>query len=132
MSGFPNSVWKSSDETEASRRTIYAFAKRSLVVPMLEVLDLCDSTQSADKRSITSIAPQALTLYNGDFVNGEAAHFAARLVKEAGFDPAKQIERAYLLTVCRPPTALEISNLRTFMEREAKNQRRGIWAHSKG
>ena len=117
----PNSVWKSSEETEASRRTVYAFVKRSLVVPMLEVLDLCDSTQSADKRSITSIAPQALTLYNGDFVNGQAAHFAARLVKEVGADPAKQIERAYLLAVCRNPTASEITNLRTFMEHEAKN-----------
>ncbi len=117
----PGSVWQPSDEHEASRRTVYAFMKRSLVVPMLEVLDLCDSTQSADKRSITSIAPQALTLYNGGFVNEQAAHFATRLVKEAGVDPVKQIERAYRLAVCRAPTASEISNLRSFMEREAKN-----------
>ena len=35
----PDKIWKESDETEASRRTIYAFLKRSMVVPMLEVLD---------------------------------------------------------------------------------------------
>ena len=39
----PDKIWKASDEREASRRTIYAFIKRSLVVPMLEVLDLCDT-----------------------------------------------------------------------------------------
>ena len=41
----PDKIWKPFDETEASRRTIYAFIKRSLVVPMLEVLDLCDTTR---------------------------------------------------------------------------------------
>jgi mono/diheme cytochrome c family protein len=46
----PDKIWKESDEREASRRTIYAFIKRSMVVPMLEVLDLCDSTRTAAKR----------------------------------------------------------------------------------
>src|SRR5206468_4590691 len=35
----PDKIWTNSEEQEASRRTIYAFIKRSMVVPMLEVLD---------------------------------------------------------------------------------------------
>ncbi|NBR86632.1 MAG: DUF1549 domain-containing protein, partial [Verrucomicrobia bacterium] len=80
----PDKIWKPFDEADASRRTVYAFLKRSFVVPMLEVLDVCDTTQSSDKRAVTSIAPQALTLFNGEFVNRQARHFADRLNREAG------------------------------------------------
>ena len=101
--------WHTSPEPAIFRRTIYAYVKRTLLVPMLEVLDLCDTTNSTEKRSITSIAPQALTLYNGDFVNQQAAFFADRIVREVGNDTDKQIERAYLLALCRPPTASELT-----------------------
>ena len=35
----PDKIWKPFNEAEASRRTIYAFIKRSMIVPMLDVLD---------------------------------------------------------------------------------------------
>jgi hypothetical protein len=115
----PDKIWKPFDERPASRRTVYAFIKRSLVVPMLEVLDLCETTRSGDRRLVTTVAPQALTLFNGDFVNRQARHLADRLVREAGRDPARQIERAYLLTLCRPPTERERAELLQFLRREA-------------
>src|SRR5688572_24526691 len=80
----PDKIWKPFDEEEASRRTIYAFIKRSLIVPLLEVLDFCDTARSSAKRLNTSVATQALTLFNGDFVNRQARHLAARLAREAG------------------------------------------------
>jgi hypothetical protein len=120
----PDQIWKPFDERAASRRTVYAFIKRSLVVPMLEVLDVCDSTRSADKRLVTTVAPQALTLFNGDFVNRQARHFANRLVKEAGTDHQKQIERAYLLALCRPPTDRERQVMLRFLGQETENLRR--------
>src|SRR5205807_7809608 len=92
----PDKIWKASNENEAARRTVYAFIKRSMVVPMLEVLDLCDTTRSTARRDVTTVAPQALSLFNGDFVNRQAAYFADRLVMEAGAEPAKQIAHAYL------------------------------------
>ena len=115
----PDKIWKPSSEDEAARRTIYAFIKRSMVIPMLEVLDLCDTTRSTAKRTVTSVAPQALTLFNGDFVNEQARYFAERLVWEVGLDPEKQIERAYLLALVRPPTALEQGRMTAFLSREA-------------
>jgi hypothetical protein len=74
----PDKIWKPFNETEASRRTVYAHIKRSFVVPLLETLDLCDTTRPADQRQVTTVAPQALMLFNGDFVNRQAKHFAER------------------------------------------------------
>jgi hypothetical protein len=119
----PGTIWKPFDEASASRRTIYAFARRSLIVPMLEVLDFCDTTRSAAKRNVTNVPTQALTLLNGDFVNGQARHLAARLAREAGPDLGAQIERAYSLTLSRPPSAAERSALRVFVERDSRERR---------
>jgi hypothetical protein len=117
----PDKIWQPFHEREASRRTIYAFIKRSMVVPFLEALDLCDTTRSSAKRLVTTVAPQAMSLFNGDFVNRQARHFADRLLREAGNDPAKQIEQAYLLTLCRPPTATERTALLQYLKQEADN-----------
>src|SRR5207245_7845982 len=68
----PDKIWKPFDEKEASRRTVYAFLKRSLIVPLLETMDLCDTARSTARRVVTTVAPQALTLFNGDFVNRQA------------------------------------------------------------
>ena len=115
----PDKIWKASEEDEASRRTIYAFIKRSMVIPMLEVLDLCDTTRSTAKRAVTSVAPQALTLFNGDFVTEQVRYFAERLVWEVGLNSEKQIERAYSLALARPPTAAERARMTAFLNREA-------------
>jgi hypothetical protein len=117
----PDKIWKPFDEKEASRRTVYAFIKRSMVVPMLEVLDLCDTTRTSAKRSVTTVAPQALTLINGDFVNRQAGHFARRLELEVGPDPQNQIERAYLLALCRLPTEKEKVATIQFLKQEVDN-----------
>jgi hypothetical protein len=114
----PDRIWKPFDEKEASRRTIYAFIKRSLVVPMLEVLDLCDTARTSARRATTTVAPQALSLFNGDFVNRQARHLGRRLEREAGADPAKQLALAYRLTLCRPITASERKTLLQFLEQE--------------
>jgi hypothetical protein len=115
----PDKIWKASDETEASRRTIYTFIKRSMIVPMLEVLDLCDSTRSSAQRQVTTIAPQALSLFNGDFVNRQSAQLAQRLVREAGPDPSRQIDHLFRLVLCRRPSASETAALLAFLDEES-------------
>jgi hypothetical protein len=118
----PDTIWKASDEKEASRRTIYAHVKRSMIVPMLEVLDLCDTTRTSAKRNVTSVAPQALTLLNGEFTNRQARHFADRLRQEAGSKPEQQIDLAYRLALCRPPTDAERTRLVQFLKDESLEQ----------
>jgi hypothetical protein len=116
----PDKIWKPFDEQEASRRTIYAFIKRSMVVPLLEALDLCDTTRSSAKRLVTTVAPQALSLFNGDFVNRQARHLADHLRREAGDDPKKQIERAYVLALCRPPSPTERAAMAEFLKQQSE------------
>jgi hypothetical protein len=115
----PDKIWQPFDEGAGSRRSVYAYVKRSLVVPMLEVLDLCDTTRSAERRNVTNVAPQALTLFNGQFVGLQAERLAERLRREAGDDLNSQIELAYRLVLCRRPTSDEIAALREFVETEA-------------
>jgi hypothetical protein len=117
----PDKIWRASREEEASRRTIYVFIKRSLVLPLLEVLDLCDTARSSARRLITTVAPQALSLFNGDFVNEQAHYFAARLEQEAGGEFAKQVERAYALALCRLPSKSERVTVNQFFKDETAN-----------
>ena len=111
----PNVVWPKFDEAASSRRTVYAFVKRALVVPFLEVLDVCDTTRSTELRNRTIIAPQALTLFNGDFANRQARHLAERLKREAGDDSRRQIELAFRLTLARPVTPAELKTMQNFL-----------------
>ena len=50
----PDKIWQPFNEADASRRTIYAFIKRSMIVPMLDVLDFCDTSRSSSKRINTT------------------------------------------------------------------------------
>ena len=123
MSGHsdPDKIWKAFDEKEASRRTIYSFVKRSLIVPLLEVLDFCDTTQSTEQRLVTSVTPQALILFNGNFVNRQAGHLSDRLIDQAGDNAPNQIHLAYQLALCRKPTSSETSVLTDFLQRETES-----------
>jgi hypothetical protein len=111
----PKTVWTPSDEWSASRRTVYAVVKRSLTNPLLETLDLCDTARSTAKRTTTTVAPQALTLFNGEFVNQQARYLADRLEREAGPDEKRQIDFAYRLALGRPPSEKEVELLRAFL-----------------
>lgn len=114
----PDKIWKASPEEDASRRSIYVFMKRSLILPMLEVLDLCDTARSSAQRLTTSVPTQALTLFNGDFVNQQARYLAARLLREAGPEQKQQIELAYRLAFARTPRETELHAMTAFLERE--------------
>ena len=118
-----DSIWQVSSPEETSRRTVYAFVKRGLVVPMLEVLDLCDTVSSSPRRQVTTVAPQALTLFNGEFVNEQARVLAERLEREMPGNPEGQIERAYQLALGRLPSASERAALREFLEAGPESER---------
>jgi hypothetical protein len=117
----PKTVWRPSPADEAARRTVYVHVKRSLLVPLVESLDFCDTARSASRRAVTTVAPQALTLFNGDFVNEQARHLADRLEREAGADPSRQVEWAYRLALARPPAEAERARVLAFLrERRAE------------
>jgi hypothetical protein len=116
----PGQNWGKSDEKESSRRSIYIFVKRSLAVPELDVLDAPDTTSSCERRQVSTVAPQALTFLNGDFIRQQARYFAARLLKEVGADPSAQIQRAFELALCRPAKPEEVRDGLAFLVAQEK------------
>jgi hypothetical protein len=115
----PNTVWRPDSGHAISRRTVYVHVKRSLLVPLLETLDLCDTTRGTARRPVTTVAPQALMLFNGSFVNEQARHLAVRLKIECGTDPERQVEHAYRILLCRHPTTQEKVALGRFLKHQA-------------
>jgi mono/diheme cytochrome c family protein len=103
----PGRGWEISSDRDQDRRSVYTFIKRSMVSPSLDAFDYSNTTQPLGERPVTTVAPQSLMLLNDEFMQQQAAAFAQRLVKDAGVDPSKQIERAYRLAFGRMPTDLE-------------------------
>ncbi len=116
----PGNGWGKSDEAEASRRGVYVFVKRTLLVPELEVLDFPDTNAACEQRVVSTVAPQALTWLNGEFVREQARQFAQRLQREAGEDAQKRVQRAFELAVCRPPSEAERQAALEFLARQAQ------------
>ncbi len=115
----PAGVWQPFNEIDASRRTIYSFLKRTLIIPFLETLDFCDTARSADRREVTTVAPQALELFNGEFVNRQSRHFADRIIAEVGSSPGDQLDHGFRLALGRKPTRGERASLLGFLASES-------------
>ena len=87
-------------------------------------MDLCDTNQSVDQRQVTTVAPQALMLLNGEFVNRQARYLAVRLQREAGSSREEQIELAYRLALARGPTEAEKLDITEFLAEDMRKQQR--------
>ena len=110
------------DPTAGNRRSVYVHIKRSLQVPVLIQHDQADADGSCPVRYTTTVPTQALGMLNGEFTNGAAAAFAARLRKEAP-DLDGQVRRAIRLTAGRAPTDDEVRKDVAFI-RELKDKAR--------
>jgi hypothetical protein len=119
----PGAGWGAFDEREASRRSAFVFVKRSLVVPEFELLDFADTNASCEQRPVSTIPTQALTLLNGEFFNQQARHFAERLIRDAGADPAQQVTKAYRLALSRLPTSDDVAAALAFLDRQSNRLR---------
>jgi hypothetical protein len=110
-------TWNGRPDSDPStwRRSVYVFSKRSIPLPLLDVFDKPDSVGSCARRNRSTIAPQALILMNNAFVLMEARIFAERLRKEAGADPAEQVDLAFQLALGRKPTASELKESVAFL-----------------
>jgi hypothetical protein len=113
-SGGARPVAVTADSREHQRRSIYLFNRRNLRHPFLEALDLPDSNLSCPKRDRSTTAPQALALLNATDANKAAKALAERLMSEAKTD-AERIDRAYVMTLSRSPTAGEMKRAKKFL-----------------
>ena len=108
-------VWEPPNGVESLKRSIYIMQRRSLEVPMLNVMDALALNESCSRRFVSTTALQALTLMNGVLVTEESQHFAQRLAETAGPDPTDQIELAFQLAFSRPPEDEELRKARDYL-----------------
>lgn len=111
-------AWEPSDGPDSRRRSIYVFQRRQLALPLLEILDAPVPQTSFERREVSTTAIQSLALLNGRLVAEESEHFAARLVREAGDDTERQVQRAFQVAFARPPTAEELKRYYEFIQTE--------------
>jgi hypothetical protein len=99
----PDNLWTpTQDVRQHDRRSLYLFAKRNVRLPLLEAFDQPDTLTVCPVRPVSTFAPQALQLLNGPFLRQQAQRLAARLLREAGPDPERQIDLAYSIVFSRP------------------------------
>ena len=112
--------WGTSSEEDGRRRTVYVFNRRSLALPIVEAFDGPNMVDSCPRRSTTTIAPQALALFNGDFSREESRHFAERVQREAGDDLVRQIAQAYRIALVRTPTTAQQTLALDFLQKQTR------------
>jgi hypothetical protein len=100
------------DTPELWRRSIYRFVVRTTPHQFMTTLDCPNPANLTPARTATTTALQALTLSNNEFMLQQARHFAARVEREAGADPAAQTIRVFQLAFARPPNQAELTAAR--------------------
>jgi len=114
----PGLDWQKCSAEEESRRSIYTYIRRTMLVPMLDAFDYSNTTSPLGERPVTTVAPQSLMLLNDDFMQRQAASLAARLIAEIGSDSHKQIRRGYQLALAREPGKREMQIALNFLKRQ--------------
>ncbi len=120
--GFQMFKWYPSEDKAKLRRTIYAFQRRSLPMPLMEVFDAANMSESCSRRSVTTVAPQALTLLNGELTAVESGRFADRVIELTGADPALQIGKAFSLALLREPSGDEMQKARALYDNRGQRE----------
>ena len=92
---------------EGWRRMIYVRQARKKLPTHLETFDYPQMNPNCIERRDSIVATQALQLLNAAMVQNLADDFARRVVREAGIDQVKQIERVYRIAISRDPTGEE-------------------------
>jgi hypothetical protein len=111
------SQWRPAKESlDYDRRGIYLIAKRNLELPFMQVFDAPDMLVSCPRREVSTHAPQALEMLNGDFANAQAKALSERLLKEAGPNPKRQIDLAYRIATGRAPKEQEMRLALAFLK----------------
>jgi hypothetical protein len=115
----PRGIWELTKEGPATwRRGVYAYVKRGLKYPMFEVYDEPDLNVTCERRAVSTVPTQALTMLNNEFVLIQANHFADRVWKEAGSDPEKQVKTMYRIAFSREPTQNELKSNMAFIRKQ--------------
>ncbi|MSU35977.1 MAG: DUF1553 domain-containing protein [Pedosphaera sp.] len=100
------------------RRSLYLMSVRTGAKSgFASVFDGPDSSAIVEKRTVSTVAPQALFLLNDPFTIDQARELARRIAHDfSASTPDEQVRAAYRLLFGRSPTGVEISVGQTLLE----------------
>jgi hypothetical protein len=111
------SQWPASlDPREDERRSVYLYVKRSFPFPMFTIFDAPDTSVSCARRDVTTVAPQALAMLNGEFMLRQSKRLAESIRSEAGEDRTRQVEALWRRVYVRRPEAAEGARAAGFLK----------------
>jgi hypothetical protein len=102
------------------RRSLYQMTVRSDRAGFGPLFDVADSTALVDKRTVSTVAPQALFLLNHPFVVAQTAALTQRILSGSATGERERIERAYLVLYGRLPTEEEYAVGESFLRRSGE------------
>jgi hypothetical protein len=91
------------------RRSLYVQVRRTLPLGFTEAFDAPTLSPNCVCRTSSTVAPQALSMMNNEFVVGQSEALADRLLKSAGADPAEQTRLAWRLALGAEPSPEQVS-----------------------
>jgi mono/diheme cytochrome c family protein len=91
----------------AGRRSIYVGVRRNFLTPMFQAFDYPTPFSTRGQRSVSHVPAQALAMMNNPFVIGQAKLWGEQILREPGLTTPARIDRMYLSSFGRPPTADE-------------------------
>ena len=107
--------WYPSPAETQSVRSLFLVQKRTVRIPFLETFDLPDNSVSCARREASLVAPQALTLLNGELVE-QAATALAKTISMRTKLADEQCRLAFQQTLLRQPGEHELTLAVAFLK----------------
>ncbi|MGN6546181.1 MAG: DUF1553 domain-containing protein, partial [Aureliella sp.] len=109
-------VAKQGDDPEQYRRSIYVQVRRSMPLGMLEPFDVASMVPNCDRRTSSTVTPQALLMMNNQVTLRIAERFAQRVIRDCGDDVQQQISRAMVLALGAEPSEAQVAGAQEFLK----------------
>ncbi len=97
------------------RRSVFIQVRRSRVLSLFNAFDAPAMEPTCAKRTVSTVAPQALIFMNNEFIIGQSRAMALRLQKAHPENPDRQLALAWELALCREPGAADLTRARAFL-----------------
>ena len=117
---FPRREYHADHGANEYRRGLYTYWQRTFLHPSLLAFDASTREECVVQRPRSNTPLQALVLLNDPTYVEASRVLAARLIREAGTDPAARLDRAFRLAVARPPRPEETAILTRLLIRHER------------
>ncbi|MBV8817125.1 MAG: DUF1553 domain-containing protein, partial [Acidobacteriaceae bacterium] len=105
------------DPLKVNRRTVYLPLRRANLPTLLNLFDFGDATTVNGKRNLTNVAPQTLFAMNSEFGFERARNVAEAVLASSYVSDSKRLEAAYVRVLNRKPSASEVDEALTYLNR---------------